>query len=299
MIGLLGTNPEGWRLEKLSSSLRRHKVSHRPLYPWLFSTHIHDGSVEYHYDSVPLTGPSAQPSFDLIYVIALGFEDLQEVLYKLRLLRELRSAGTRIINKVETIETCRNKVNMTLRMASKGVKMPKTMITESVHLALDFVRENRPCVLKPITGLQGRGLIMIPAEMREGDMVDYISWFQAKHGRDVIYIQEFIDHPNYDIRALVVGGEVVSKMRRFNPEGWKTNIAAGAQPLPSEDDIDGIALEAAEAVGGEVVGVDVLPSTDGEFFVLEVNAFPGWKGLQEVTRDSIADGVANYLLSLT
>jgi len=297
MIGLLGTNPEGWRLDVLSASLRG-RAPCRALFPWLFATEIVDGNQSISYDSIDLEHGEDGGPYDLIYVISLGFENLPETLYKLKLLRELGKRGTRFVNPVETIETCRNKVSMTLGMISRGVRMPRTIITESVHIALEFIRENRPCVLKPITGLQGRGLIKIPDDMREGDVIDYVSYFQARFGKDVIYAQEFIDHPGYDIRALVVGDTVVSKMRRFNPEGWRTNISAGAQPLPSQDDVDGIAIEAARSVKGEVVGVDILPSRDGEFYVLEVNAFPGWKGLQQVTDLRISDAVADYLLSL-
>jgi ribosomal protein S6--L-glutamate ligase len=298
LLGLLGTNPEGWRLKELVAALARSGVPHMPLSPWLFAAEIRDGSVEYSYDRSRVTGPDADLVLDVIHVISLGFEELPEALYKLRLLKELADGGSLVVNSIETIETCRNKVDQTLRLTSRGVKMPATMVTESVHTAVEYIKANAPCVLKPITGLQGRGLILIPDDMGVGVVTDYVAWFQAKHGKDVIYIQQFIEHPQYDIRVLVVGGEVVSKMRRFNPESWRTNIAAGARPLPSDDPVDDIALEAAESVGGEIVGVDVLPSKDGEYFVLEVNAFPGWKGLQEVTDVNIGEEIAGYLSSL-
>ncbi len=278
-------------------ALSRRHLPHQALFPWLFIAHARGPSVEYYYDRMALTGPDAELSFDLMYLISLGYDQLPEVLYKLELLRELEDRGTRIVNSIKAVESCRNKVAMTLKLVSHGVKMPQTLITESVHLAVEFITANSPCVLKPITGLQGRGLVMIPPGMREGDIVDYVSWFQAKYGKDVIYVQKFIQHPQYDIRVLVVGGEVISKMRRFNPEGWRTNIAAGAHALPSKDDVDDVALHAAEVVGGEVVGVDVLPSLEGEYFILEVNAFPGWSGLQEVTDRNIAEAVVDYLTS--
>jgi RimK family alpha-L-glutamate ligase len=295
MIGLLGTNPESWRLQRLSSSLDRLGIPHKALFPWLFSLALKGGKVLLSYDSRPLSDSGA---FDVVYVISLGFEDLQETLYKLRLLEELEGTGARLVNSIGTIRTCRNKASMTLKLVSEGIRMPDTMITESVHLAVEYIEERRPCVLKPITGLQGRGLTLIPASMGHGDILDYVSWFQARYGKDVIYVQEFIDHPGYDIRVLVAGGRVVSKMRRFNPEGWRTNIHAGALPMVSEDPVEEMALEAANAVGGDVVGVDILPSKGGEHYVLEVNSFPGWKGLQEVTEGEISDTVARYLSSL-
>jgi glutathione synthase/RimK-type ligase-like ATP-grasp enzyme len=65
--------------------------------------------------------------------------------------------------------------------------------------------------------------------------------------------------------------------------------------LPSVDDVDEIALKAAEVVGGDILGVDILPSVDGEFFVLEVNGCPGWRGLQEVTPFNIAETIIQHL----
>jgi len=298
LIGLVGTNPESWRLKQLLPVLSARKLPHQALYPWLLTTRISPCCVQHEYDGNPISGPDAALFFDLLYLISLGLEELPESLYKLGLFREIGSHGTRMVNSLETVETCRNKADQTLRMAEKGVKVPPTLITESVHLAVDFILRNRPCVLKPVTGLQGRGIILIPESMREGDVVDYVSWFQGRYGKDVIYVQRFIEHPGYDIRALVIGGQVASKMRRFNPDSWRTNIAAGARPLPSDDEIDDLAIKAAASVGGEVVGVDILPKGKDDYYVLEVNAFPGWKGLQEVTRSNIAEMVVDYLCSL-
>ena len=270
-------------------------VPYQALFPWLFSLQEESGRLELRYGSALI---GEELNYDLVYVISLGLELLPEALFKLRLLRILDSLGTRIVNSVSTIETCRNKVDMTLRLSSDGITMPETFVTESVHLAADYISSNKPCVIKPTTGLQGRGIILVEEGMSRGDIVDYLSWFQGRYGRDVIYVQKYIEHPSYDIRALVVGDRVAAKMRRFTTDSWKTNISAGAKPLPSDDDVDELALKAAKAVGGEVVGVDILPSVSGDYYVIEVNSFPGWTGLQEVSQRNIATVVAEYLSSL-
>lgn len=297
MIGILGTNPESWRLHELRKVLVEREVGHKALFPWLFSADLLGGSPVTRYDGQEI-GTGEELDLDIVYVASLGFRELPETLYKLRLLRELESNGIRIVNPADTISMCRNKADQSFQIIDRGLKMPPTMITESVHLALEFIMDNRPCVLKPITGLQGKGILMIPSGMEMGDVVDYVSWFQARYGKDVIYAQKYIEHPDYDIRALVVGDEVLSKMRRVSEESWRTNISAGGIPVRSDDDIDSMALEAARAVKGEIVGVDILPSLDGEYYVLEVNAFPGWTGLQEVTDFSISEAVVDYLCSL-
>jgi RimK family alpha-L-glutamate ligase len=297
-IGLFGTNPHSWRFKELAAQLRRKGLPCRILCPWLFEMEAAQEGLRYRYNKDLLSGPDGTTPLETIYVVCIGFDQLHEVLYKLTLLRSLASEGIRVVNSPEALSTCRNKVSSTLELMHSGLSVPTTMITESVHLAVDFIDAHKPCVLKPITGTLGKGLILIPAEMRREEIIDYVAWFQATRGQDVLYVQEFIEHPHYDIRALVIDHRVVSKMRRYNPDSWKTNIAAGAKPLPSDDDIDEIALKAAEVVEGEVVGVDILPSNDGRHYVLEVNGCPGWKGLQEVTDVNIADKVIQYLQSL-
>ena len=56
------------------------------------------------------------------------------------------------------------------------------------------------------------------------------------------------------------------------------------------------AIRAAEAVGADYAGVDLLPSRDGRVFVLEVNGIPGWEGLQHATGIDVAGAVVDHLV---
>ena len=49
------------------------------------------------------------------------------------------------------------------------------------------------------------------------------------------------------------------------------------------------------AVGADYAGVDLLPSRDGTVFVLEVNAIPGWQGLQRATGLDVAGAIVEHL----
>jgi hypothetical protein len=42
--------------------------------------------------------------------------------------------------------------------------------------------------------------------------------------------------------------------------------------------------------------VDLLPSRDGEVFVLEVNGIPGWRGLQHATGLDVAGSIVEHLV---
>jgi glutathione synthase/RimK-type ligase-like ATP-grasp enzyme len=58
-----------------------------------------------------------------------------------------------------------------------------------------------------------------------------------------------------------------------------------------------LALAAAEAVGADYAGVDLIAGTDGQLMVLEINSNPAWKGLQSVTDINIAWTLAEDFLA--
>jgi RimK family alpha-L-glutamate ligase len=115
--------------------------------------------------------------------------------------------------------------------------------------------------------------------------------------RGVFYLQRTIDHDGRDIRAFVIGGRVVAAIERQS-KGWRTNLARGgeARPLSLPPTWADLAIRAAEAVGAEYAGVDLLPARDGLVYVLEVNGIPGWQGLQQATGVDIAPSLVDYLV---
>jgi hypothetical protein len=102
-------------------------------------------------------------------------------------------------------------------------------------------------------------------------------WFQ-KHGA---LVQEFVPSAGADVRVVVSGGVVVGAVARVAAPGeWRTNVALGGRRkrLEPDDAAASLALAAVAAVGGDLMGVDLLPTSDG-YVVLEVN------GCVDFTRD--------------
>ena len=149
-------------------------------------------------------------------------------------------------------------------------------------------------VVKPLFGSLGLGI------SRVSDMdVAYRIFRALEMTQGVYYLQEYISHDNRDIRAFVIGGEVVGSMLR-TADGWKTNISAGgkAEPYNLEEELAELSIEASAVIGLEYSGVDILYSEeDGEPYVIELNSTPGWQGLQTVTEKNITSLVVEYLLS--
>jgi len=197
-----------------------------------------------------------------------------------------------MVNPPTAIEHCVDKYDILALLEDVGVPVPRTLATESVNEALKAFNElGGDVVVKPIFGSRGQGATRV----NDIDIADTV--FKAitfHHG--VIYIQEFVPHGTSDIRAFVLGDQVIASMRRV-ATGWKTNYSQGARPAPEEisDEFKELAVKAAKAVGCKVAGVDILEGPNGPCIV-DVNSQPGWKGLQMVTKVDVADSIVQFVL---
>jgi hypothetical protein len=100
--------------------------------------------------------------------------------------------------------------------------------------------------------------------------------------------------------VYVIGGEIVGAMRRYAPEGdWRTNVALGGEVEGVTDQLGKVprrlAVEATSVLGLDLAGVDLMP-VDGEWYVLEVNATAGFKGLFTATGVSVAPHIASVAI---
>ncbi len=67
------------------------------------------------------------------------------------------------------------------------------------------------------------------------------------------------------------------------------------EPVRVTVDEERLALAAAAALGAPIAGVDLLPRRDGGWYVLEVNAVPGWRALAPVTGVDVAAEQIRFL----
>jgi ribosomal protein S6--L-glutamate ligase len=113
----------------------------------------------------------------------------------------------------------------------------------------------------------------------------------------VLYLQQFVRHPGWDLRAFVLGGRVLAAMRRHARDDWRTNVAQGgrAEPVRLNAAEEELALRAAAAVGAPVAGIDLLPGPGRELYVIEVNAVPGWRALAPVTGVDVATELLRFV----
>ena len=204
-----------------------------------------------------------------------------------------------LINPVVGIIRARDKWLSLYLLAKNGVPVPDTFITENPFTAKRLVEKYGRMVYKPLTGSLGLGSTLISDPEIGFQVMRSLSNYNQPG-----YLQEYVEKPGYDIRVFVVGGRVVAAMKRVSTGGWKTNIAQGARgvELREKDDPEAyeLGIRAAEILGLEYAGVDiVVDSETGRRLVIEVNAFPIWRGLQEATGRNPAKDIIMHLIELT
>ncbi|MEM2876172.1 MAG: RimK family alpha-L-glutamate ligase [Candidatus Bathyarchaeia archaeon] len=230
---------------------------------------------------------------DAIIVRPISRRSLEDIIFRINLLHKLKRAGVKIINPPEAIERSVDKYNSLVLLEESGLPVPRTAVTENSVDALNaFYELKGDVIVKPLFGSRGLGMMRV-SNPDEATRVFRNLAFQ----RQVIYIQEFIPHDNYDIRAFVLGGSVLASEKRV-ARSWKTNVSQGAHPeyIKLDSSMEDIAVKAVEVIGCEVAGVDIVEGPEGPFIV-EVNSQPGWRGLQSVTQINIAEAIMDYVIS--
>lgn len=199
------------------------------------------------------------------------------------------------VNSYEAARICGDKIATTKALQDAGVPTPKVKVTFTKESALEGIEEmGYPVVLKPVTGSWGRLLAKINDRESAEAVLEHKSQLGSYYHK-IYYIQEYIDKPNRDIRAFVVGGETIAAIYRQS-DHWITNTAQGgdAKNCPVTDEIERICREASEAVGGGVLAVDLLEGEDG-LTVAEVNYTVEFKNSIEPTGVDIPGKILDYV----
>lgn len=286
-MGVLTKNPESWHSLQLKKAMRKNNIE--PVF-FRFSeiTVKVKGSPQAYVKGIDIV-----KELPAIIVRPIGRGSLEEIIFCLDVLHRLEKLGTFIVNPPKSIEISVDKYYSLTLLEDAGIPVPRTIATEDPEEALKAFRElGGDVVVKPLFGSRGIG------STRISDPEIAIRIFRAlAYHHNIIYIQEYIEHGFSDIRAFVIGDQVIASMRR-EAESWKTNISRGARPKPVKlsQELEDLAVKIVKVIGCKIAGVDILESKEGPL-VVEVNSQPGWRGLQTVTKVNIAEEIVKYVIS--
>lgn len=251
--------------------------------------------VDFRKVSAALPQDTSLSAYDAVIVRTMPPGSLEQVVFRMDVLHWLEASGCRVLNPPRALEICVDKYLASARLDAAGLPTPATVVCQDADTAVAaFQRLGGDVVVKPLFGSEGRGMI------RVSDIeIAWRTFRTLERLQTVLYVQQFIHHPGWDVRAFVIGDRVLTAMRRYARNDWRTNVAQGgrAEPTTLSAEEHALALAAAQAVGTRVAGIDLLPRPEGGYYVLEVNAVPGWRALAPTTGIDVAQEIVQYLAS--
>ncbi len=203
------------------------------------------------------------------------------------------------INTYDVASVCGNKMIMTLRLKKHNIPTPKTYFSFSSESASENLeRVGYPLVIKPIIGSWGRGVMSLKDKDAAEAVMEIRDINDGPYDR-IYYLQELIQRPPRDIRVITVGDEPIAAMYRKSSGGFKTNISLGADPEVCEitKEMEDIAVKASKAMGGGILGIDIMEDEKKGLVVHEVNNTVEFKGLARVAQRNIPKAMVVYALT--
>ena len=201
-----------------------------------------------------------------------------------------------VINKFDVANTCGNKMITSMLLKKSNIPTPKTYFSFSAETALEnFENIGYPLVIKPIIGSWGRSVMPIKDKDTAEAVIENRQVTDGPQDR-IYYLQEMIDRPPRDIRVITVGDQAISAMYRKSSGGFKTNIALGADPELCEitKEIEDLCEKTSKAVGGGILGIDLMEDKKRGLVVHEVNNTVEFKGLVKVSKRNIPKEMIDY-----
>lgn len=220
-----------------------------------------------------------------------------QTFYGTAVVRQFETMGSYCVNSSEAITASRDKLKSLQILAQDGINMPVTGFA-SHTMDIEGVIEkvgSVPLVMKLLQGTQGQGIVLAETRKAAESVMSAFRQLEAD-----ILVQEFIkESSGTDIRALVVGDNVVAAMRRIAPEGeFRSNVHRGGrtEQIILNQEEEKIAVKAASVLGLRIAGVDLMRSKRGPL-VLEVNSSPGLEGIEASSGVDVAGNIVRFIES--
>jgi len=209
--------------------------------------------------------------------------------------RQFEQIGVYTLNTSHAISVSRDKLRSLQVLSRHDIGIPATAFVRSRHDVLPAIERigGAPVVIKLLEGTQGVGVILAENTKIAEAIIETLHGAQQN-----VLVQKFVaESKGKDIRAFVVGNQVVAAMRRTAVgQEFRSNVHRGAtaQGITLDETFVRTAVRAAQIMGLRVAGVDMLEAADGPQ-VMEVNSSPGLEGIEGATGIDVAGAIIEHL----
>ncbi len=215
--------------------------------------------------------------------------------YGTAVVRQFQEMDVFCANTAHGIMNSRDKLRSLQILSRHHIGIPRTTFVSDKKDVLPAIERvgGAPVVIKLIEGTQGIGVLLAETSKAAEGIIELL-----QSQKQNVLIQKFVaESKGKDIRAFVVGDRVVTAMRRVaQGQEFRSNVHRGgiAEPVELDEQYTQTAVRAAQILGLQVAGVDMLESATGPQ-IMEVNSSPGLEGIESCTGLDVAGAIIDYI----
>lgn len=284
-LGILSCAPNAYSTRRLKEAAEQRGHIAKVLNTLKFAIDLEEGSPELYYRQQSLSD----------YDAVLPRIGASITYYGTAVVRQFQEMDTFCANTAHGISNSRDKLRSLQILSRHHVGIPRTTFVRDKKDVLPAIERvgGAPVVIKLIEGTQGIGVLLAESVKQAESIIELL-----QSQKQNVLIQKFVaESKGKDIRAFVVGDQVVAAMRRVaQGQEFRSNVHRGgvAEPVELDERYRETAVRCAQILGLRVAGVDMLEGNDGPQ-VMEVNSSPGLEGIETATGLDIAGAVIDYL----
>ena len=284
-LGILSCSPNCYSTRRLREAAQQRGQKVKVLNTLKFAIDLEKGEPDLYFRQKQLTH----------YDAVLPRIGASITYYGTAVVRQFEQMDIFSANSSVGIANSRDKLRSLQILSRHQIGIPKTTFVrdkKDILPAIDRVG-GAPVIIKLIEGTQGIGVLLAESVKAAEGIVELL-----QSQKQSVLIQKFVaESKGRDIRAFVVGDQVVAAMRRVaQGQEFRSNVHRGGvtEPVLLDADYCATALRAAQMMGLRVAGVDMLEGKDGPQ-IMEVNSSPGLEGIERCTQLDVAGAIVDYI----
>jgi tetrahydromethanopterin:alpha-L-glutamate ligase len=234
-------------------------------------------------------------ALDGLIVKKVGDPYNAHMLDRLEILRYVEERGVPVFSKPLSILRLLDRLSCTITLASAGIPMPPTEVTENLEHATTAVKRFGRAIVKGLYSTKARGMLVLSAD--DPELEAKLTAFRAADN-PVLYVQKMLKIPGRDLGVAFLGGQYLGAYARVKAsDAWNTTIHSGGhyeayEPSPQ---IIELSRKAQALFNLDFTGVDVVETEQGPM-VFEVSAFGGFSGLRDGCNVDAAARYAEHVI---
>jgi ribosomal protein S6--L-glutamate ligase len=284
-LAILSCSPNAYSTSRLKEAAEQRGHTAKVLNTLKFAIDLDKGSPDLYYRQKPLS------SYDAM----LPRIGASITYYGTAVVRQFQEMDVFCANTAHGILNSRDKLRSMQILSRHHIGIPRTTFVRDKKDVLPAIARvgGAPVVIKLIEGTQGIGVLLADSEKQAESIIELL-----QSQKQNVLIQKFVaESKGKDVRAFVVGDQVVGAMRRVaQGQEFRSNVHRGgiAEPIELDEQYRETAIRCTQILGLQVAGVDMLEGKNGPQ-VMEVNSSPGLEGIETCTDLDIAGAVIDYI----